>query len=155
MMIENREPLFDKTQTGNAMKSLVEKFSGDLENIFIKKNGRLIRVTALPLNEYFDLVRKIPYRRDMKPVEVVARPAHIFKYKTLGMDCKKKSILMGSWLREKKIPFRFIASSRRPDRRIHHVFPQGFLKGKWENLDATYSHYRPYQVKEVTAAEVL
>jgi transglutaminase-like putative cysteine protease len=71
------------------------------------------------------------------------------------MDCKKKATLVGAWLKRRGIPFRLVSSSRRKDRRITHVFPQAKLRGKWVNLDATYSAYYPAQPKKLTNWEML
>lgn len=149
------EPLISKDQTGKEMHRIIRNYSADLNDVFVKRNGRLVPLTRLSVFEMFDIVRKIPYRRDIHNIEVVARPFKIIHESPCGMDCKKKSILMASFCKENGIPFRLIASSRRRDRRIHHVFPQGKLNGAYRNLDATYPEYRPFEVKDVTAAEVL
>jgi hypothetical protein len=149
-MLESREPLFDKLQTSNRIKSLCKKFNGDL-------NG----TRSLTPYQFFEMVRKIPYRKDPKPIEVVARPKHILNHQNLGMDCKKKAILLGSYFEANKIPYRFIGSSRRQDKKIHHIFPQamcdkdGNLTDDWTNFDATYSTYSIAMPKAVTAYEVL
>ena len=149
------EPLFSKNQTGEEMHRIIRRYSSDLNDVFVKRNGRLVPLTGLTVLEMFDIVRRIPYRRDIHNIEVVARPFKIISESPAGMDCKKKSILMASYCREAGIPFRLIASSRRRDRRIHHVFPQGLLNGSYRNLDATYPEYRPFEEKAITAAEVL
>jgi transglutaminase-like putative cysteine protease len=160
-MIEYREPLEDKDQTGDAMYKLIERFYGDLDIVRVQKRGKAVPVSSLDLRSYYNLVRSIPYRRDTKPVEVISRPYYIFKHRALGMDCKKKAILLGSYCKGNGIPYRLIASSRRPDKRFHHVFPQGFLRmsgdsgPEWVNLDATYGNYRLGEHKTATAAEIL
>jgi len=73
----------------------------------------------------------------------------------MGADCKKKSILMGSYFKNNGIPFRLIGSSKNKNKRIHHVFPQAFLDGKWVNTDATYNHYNLGDQKKVTKAVIL
>jgi hypothetical protein len=149
------DDLLSKDQTGHEMYRIINNYSADLNDVFVKRNGKLIPLSNLSILEMFDVVRKIPYRRDIHNIEVVARPIKILASSPAGMDCKKKSILMSSFCKENKIPFRLIASSRRPDRKVHHVFPQGFLSGMYRNLDATYPHYKPFEDKQVTAAEVL
>lgn len=153
-MITKRR-LRDKRQTGREMYRMIDSYHNDLERFLVKRSGRLVPVTSLSLFEFFDLVRKIPYRRDIHNIEVVARPEKILRSSDAGMDCKKKSVLMSSYCRSVNIPFRLIASSRRSDGRIHHVFPQAKISGRWRNIDATYSHYRPFEHKSVTRAEVL
>jgi hypothetical protein len=143
--------LDSKDQTGKEMYRLIDNYSGDLHNI--KVNGSPI--SELNLFDFFNFVKNIPYRRDIKGIEVVSRPGKIVQHKNTGMDCKKKSILISSYLKKRGIPFRLIASSKRPDKRIHHVFPQMKIDDKWYNMDATYSDYKPLQLKTLTKAEVL
>jgi hypothetical protein len=154
------ERLSDKSQTASRIKELVSKFSGDLKKISLKKGSRLVPLASLPLSEYFDFVKNLPYRRDKKPVEVVARPALLLTSDTFaGNDCKKKSILMASYLKENGIPYRFVGSSNRKDGSIHHIFVQGLFRvndsKEWLNLDATYANYRPFGRKMVTKAVIL
>lgn len=126
------------------MYRLIEKFHRDL--------GAL---AALSPEEFFNLVRLIPYRRDERGREVVARPGLLLK-EFPALDCKKKAILICAWARCNGIPFRLVACSERPDKKIHHVFPQIRVSGKVRNLDATYAKYRIGQKKDrVTRAEVL
>jgi len=154
-MVKLTENLYDKNQTGNRIKELCRKFSGDLDCIYLSKDGEEIPLSELPLQDFFKFVKNIPYKMDKKPVEIVARPYYILKNKSQGADCKKKSILMGAWLERHNIPYRFIASSKRPDKMVHHVFPQGKINGKYINLDATYPEYQPGEKKKVTYAEIL
>ncbi len=126
------------------MYSLVRAFASDL--------GPLAR---LPLPQFFDVVRKLPYVRDIRGSEVVARPALILK-EFPAIDCKKKAILIASYLQLNGIPFRFVASSIRKDKRIHHVFTQGNFSGEWRNVDPTYRHYRLFEPKPgLTKTEIL
>ena len=162
-MIVTTRPLQDKAETGEEMKRLIEQYSADLDTIYVMRRGNLMPVAKMSLNEFFDFVRKIPYRIDTKPREVVARPALLIKDRYLGLDCKKKSILMASYvsrnpaLQKQKARWRLIASSRRPDGKIHHVFPQLSINGSgWKNIDATYNNYRIFEPKDyITKAEVL
>lgn len=143
------------------MYDLIERFSGDLDIVKVSRRGRAVPLSSLDLPSYYNLVRSIPYRRDREPVEVVSRPYHIFRHRSLGMDCKKKAILLGAYCKRNGIPYRLVASSRRPDKRMHHVFPQGMIQlsgntsPQWVNLDATYPNYRLGMQKQATAAEVL
>lgn len=150
-----RQLLEDKDQTGREMHRLIRQYSGDLRSIMVERNGVPVPMANLSLREVFNLVRSMPYQQDTAPIEVVARPRRIVQEFRNGRDCKKAAILIGSWLRENQIPYRLVASSRRADRKVHHVFPQGKFGGRWKTLDATYRHYKPFQVKRVTAAEVL
>lgn len=144
MITTKRSTLWNKTQTARAMYSLVIRFATDLGSY-----GKL------SLQDFFDVVRKIPYLRDTKGSEVVARPRLIFS-EFPAIDCKKKAILMASWMEINKIPWRFISTSMRKDKRIHHVFAQGFINGEWKNVDPTYSYFRLFQPKVgITKTEIL
>lgn len=147
--------LLSKNQTGKDMYRLIETYSSDLDNVKIWRLGRLIPFSSIPLYDAFDYVRRIPYKRDEKPIEVLMRPSEILRNKNFGMDCKKKAILISSYLRNRGIPYRLVASSRLSNRRIHHVFPQMLFRCEWLNFDATYPHYRPFESKRVTKSEVL
>lgn len=143
--------LNSKNQTGVEMYRLIDHYSGDIDRIQV--NGKPL--SSLNMFQYFDFVKKIPYRKDIKAIEVIGRPEKIIQSRNEGMDCKKKSILISSYLKQRNIPFRLIASSKREDKRIHHVFPQMCIDGKWYNMDATYKHYKPLELKQLTKAEVL
>lgn len=153
-MITTRR-LRTKDQTGEEMYRLINTYFEDLDHVKVFRRGMFLPFSALSLNEAYDFVRKIPYRQDVKPIEVVARPAEIIRNRKIGMDCKKKAIVLSSYLRRRGLPYRLVASSRRPDRRIHHVFPQICFSGHWLNFDATYPHYEPFKRKKITRMEVL
>ena len=146
-----RSRLYSKNQTGRAMHQMIDKYYGDMYTT----SGLTPALSTLTIDQAFDQIRKIPYRQDTTPIEVVARPAISLRHKDIGIDCKKKSILMASYLKSRGIPYRLIASSNKPSCRIHHVFPQMRFGNTWLNLDATYPKYRPFQEKVLTHAEVL
>lgn len=154
-MVVIRQPLRSKNQTGREMYKIVSRTADDLKSIFFGSNGQKITADKLPLVEYFNYVKNIPYRRDPKPREIISRPRYIAKYSSLGADCKKKSLMIAAWLKANKIPFRFIASSRRPDKKVHHVFPQGKIGGQWVSLDATYKKNKIAMPRNDTKQEVL
>ena len=151
------ERLSDKAQTADRMKSLVRRFFRDLEAVRIRRNGRDVPILSLPLPEYFDLVKNLRYTRDDKPVEIVARPKYILALSSagVGIDCKKKAILIAAYLHGIGLPWRFVAVSKKPSREVHHVFPQVLMAGEWLNVDATYPHYSIYNPQRVTKAEIL
>ncbi len=147
----NFEVLFSKDQTGKEMYRLIDQYSSDIDSIIC--NGKKLK--DMQLFEFFNFVKNIPYRKDCTGIEVVSRPIKIIESKDLGMDCKKKTILIASYLKNRGIPYRLLASSKRPDRRIHHVYPQANIDGIWYNLDATYSNYKPFELKSSTKTELL
>lgn len=137
------------------MRALVGRYARDLDSLVVRSRGKSLPFSRLSLPEVHKIVRSIPYKRDTAPVEVVGRPARLLNGDFAGLDCKKKAILIGAWAKRNYVPWRFVASSRRPDRRYHHVFPQLRIAGEWVNADATYSRMRLGEVKRCTAAEVL
>lgn len=150
-----RRRLLSKDQTGREMHRLISLYFSDLNNIKCWYGNKLTPFSSLPIEQAYNFVRKIPYRRDTKPIEVIARPREIMRFRNLGVDCKKKAILLASYLRSRGLPYRLVASSRLPSGRIHHVFPQILFWGTWLNFDATYPHYKPFRRKAVTNMEVL
>jgi hypothetical protein len=148
-------PLKDKRQTAEEIKWLVNNFYGDLDKIDIMLGGRKKCLADLSLNDYYDFVRKLPYKKDNKPVEIVGRPKYILEQHSAGLDCKKKAVLMAAFLKLHKIPYRFIGASSRSDGAIHHIYPEANLNGKWTHVDATYTRYRIGKPKQETASEIL
>lgn len=149
------EPLYDRHQTADKIKWLIDNFAGDLKEIDCLMGNGKFPLASLSLANFHKFVRLIPYKMDRRPVERIARPKWIIENAAKGIDCKKKAILMGSWCKVNGIPFRLIGSSCRRDKKIHHIFPQAFLGGEFKNIDATYSDYRIDEQKTVTAMEVL
>lgn len=157
---EHAEPLHDRYQTADAIKDLVQRYSEDLDQILLDDgSGNLRPLSSLTLREFFDFVRLIPYKRDTEPVEVIGRPLWIADQVAAkaipGIDCKKKAVLIGAYCQRKGYDYRFIGASNRPDREIHHIYPQIFLKGLWINADATYKRNRFGEEKFSTAEEIL
>jgi hypothetical protein len=150
-MNRNEINLTDKKQTGDSMYWIVDSFYSDLIDFVI--SGK--RCSDFTIIEWFNLVRKIPYKIDIKPIEIIARPKFLLMKSNTGLDCKKKAILIAAWAKCNNIEFRFMTSSKRLDKKIHHVFPQLFLNNRWLNFDATYKDYKPLEPKIVTNAEIL
>lgn len=126
--------LYNKEQTGERMYNLIDTYARDLANFKVNDTA----LFDLSISDFFNFVKNIPYRRDLSPTEVISRPHHILHHRKIGMDCKKKAILIASWAFLNNIPFHLIASSSRKNGKIHHVFPQVQLNGEWINADATY-----------------
>lgn len=111
--------------------------------------------------DWFDFVRAIPYVSDdqLFPdqiVELLSRPWWLLDPRLFpGMDCKKKAILIACWAYANRCPFRFLAVSEVPSKKIHHVFPQIDFGNGWENCDATFPSYRIGQKYPITYAEEL
>lgn len=150
-------PLVDKEQTAAAMHAVVTNHANDLDGVSVVLNGNTRLLSSMSISEMFDYIRKIPYRFDPKPREIVARPSLLLELQGVGIDCKKKAILMAAFLQRyyPEIPWRFVSTSRRPDKRITHVFVQAFIGDAWINLDCTYFPYYPGQPKVVTNMELL
>jgi hypothetical protein len=151
----NEQPLKNRKQTSDEIKYLVRTYCNDLDIIKVPVHGALVPLSAFPFQRYYDFIRQLRYERDHEPVEQVGRPAWIMERRIDGMDCKKKAVMIASWLQIHGIPFRLVGTSRRGDREIHHIFPQAKFNGEWVNVDATYSNYRIGQIKHVTAKEIL
>ena len=147
-MIYTDSKLNGKDDSVSEIRRLSQDYAGDLSAVSI--GG--IRADQMGLPEYFDFVKNIPYRRDTAPREIVARPAILLKHgPRTGLDCKKKCTLILSWAKRRGVPARIITSSRRPDKRHHHVFPQLLINGNWTNVDATYPTYVLGAKKTLTA----
>lgn len=142
------EPLFDKYQTVTEIKRMIRDYYKDLE-LFPE-------LVAMDVQQYFDYVKNIPYIRDVKKTEVVSRPKFLLTVFE-ALDCKKKSILMGSFMKLKygDGSYRLCLSSNSPDKVIKHIFTQININGNWINADATYSRNSIGQLKKVTNFEIV
>ena len=123
------------------------------------------------LNNFYNFVKKIPYKEDRIGIEIVSRPGHMLgrsRFRIMrpkhilgespfreGIDCKKKAVLISAWLEAHGVPYRLVAVSEKPSKKIHHVFPQAQIDGGWVNIDATYPYYQLFEGKPVTYGEVL
>jgi len=157
-MQAHREPLKNRLQTARRIKHLCEQFYLDLNLCFIVKDNKQVPLSKLTLKEFFDFVKNIPYRRDPKPIEIVARPYYLIKHRALGLDCKKKGVLICSFLRIKNFKYRAIGSSSRPDFEIHHIYFELYDPNKktWRPVDATYKNNVLFKYNEKeTHREVL
>lgn len=136
-----------KELAGSRMYFLCENFADDLR-AFADWN----------FAAWFDFVKAIPYVSDEdvfpgEVVEVLARPKILLDSKIFpALDCKKKSVLIGSWAEKNRIPYRFLAVSEKLDGDIHHVFPQLDFGGGWITADATLPDYKIGQGFPITKA---
>jgi len=154
-MIRTDRLLRDKKQTVDEIKRIAGKYTGDLNNFSVNYKNNILPLSRLSKDQFFEFVKKIRYRKDKSPIEIVVRPKHLLKNVSLGADCKKKSTLCATYFEANKIPYRLIGSSKRPDKKIHHIFPQIKNGNTWKNFDATYSHYKMGEPKIVTKIEIL
>lgn len=153
-------PLRDRHETAECIRDLIARYSPDLRKVYLKSGIDTVPVSNLSMQGFFDLVSGIPYKRDpVKPYprEIVSRPYYILQNRQKhGADCKKKAILCGAWLVENGFNYRLMGSSQLKSKQIHHIFPQVYYQGEWENFDATYPHYKLFEPKnDLTALEVL
>ena len=121
------------------MLRLIETYWEDV--IFFKSHTLL---------DFFNLVKNLKYIPDAKGIEIIHRPKHTLKRNVKYRDCDDKSILLGSFLYMKKIPFRIVAVSNKPDKKIHHVLLQAIIKGQKVILDATYPRNKIFRYKPIT-----
>ena len=158
IMEYNREPLRNRAQTARRIKHLCEMYYLDLNLCFVVRDRRQIPLSKLTLQEYFNFVKNIPYRKDPKPIEIVARPYYLVKHRKLGLDCKKKGTLICAYLRLKNYKYRAIGASTRPDGQIHHIYFELYDTDakQWRPVDATYKDYKLFEPKtDETAREIL
>lgn len=141
-------PLRSKYRTVEEINYAVDHYRGDLK--------KFPKIMSMNLSQFFDLVKNIPYERDIPDQEVVSRPLYLLTIFP-SLDCKKKSILMLSFISLKYGPGsgRLVLSSNRPDGQIGHIFPQFYNGKKWINADATYNYNRLGAVKKVTNFEII
>jgi hypothetical protein len=120
-------------EVGQIMHGLIHGCASDLGNL-----------ARLPWPKFWNYVRNIPYLDDsgltFDPFhEVLSRPAYLLSGAFSSLDCKKKSVLLGSHAYMNGMPYKLIAASENGSGDIHHVFPMVFDRGAWRNADATFS----------------
>ncbi len=125
--------------TGQEMRRLVENYHTDAA-----------KFDNMSLEAAFNIVKNLPYKADRK--EVLHRPAFILSDSAIYRDCDDKSILLGSILYRKKIPFRFVAVSGKPDKKLHHVLIIAKVNNENKVLDATYPQNEIFKYKKKVTA---
>jgi hypothetical protein len=130
--------------TGREMERLVRQYHLDVSPF-----------DDYTLEEFYNLVKKIPYRPDPESIEFVQRPRYtLSKWNTpLACDCDDKAITMGAWLYRHGIPFQFLAVSNRPDKKLHHATLRAWINGKECIIDATYPKNELFVTKPITYEE--
>jgi hypothetical protein len=126
-----RGPLKSAQATAAEMARLAVQYSSDLGE-----------KSSWPLQKIFSYVKNLPYRRDPENTESLARPALSMRPGFPWRDCDDKAIILGAWCAANMIPFRFLASSRRPDKSLHHVFLEAQAGAAPIILDATYPSHK-------------
>jgi hypothetical protein len=126
-----RGPLQSAQATAAEMARLSVQYAADLGE-----------KSSWPLQRIFAYVKNLPYRRDPQNVESLARPAYTMRRNFPWRDCDDKAIILGAWCSANLIPFRFLASSRRPDKTLHHVFLEAQAGAAPIILDATYPSHK-------------
>lgn len=149
------EQLTDRKQTVDRIFYLASYYADDLRCLYVTLGKQQLALSSLTFEEYYDFVKNIPYKRDNEPIEIVARPKIIFErwQAGIGKDCKKAAVLLGAYFCLKKIDWRLVVVSTRPDKEVHHIFTQADLNGQFVNVDATYDTMQIGQSKNCTYAE--
>lgn len=126
-MIRTVRHLNNVFQTGREMARLVCNYWTDL--------GPWLGVS---FREYYSHICLLPYIEDPQDVETVSRPEYTLQRDYSPRDCDDKAVLIACWLHGHGIKCRFVASSTRPDRVLHHVFVEAHGIGF---VDATFDKY--------------
>lgn len=132
------------TSTGPLMAQMVYSYWTDM-----------LPWALLPFDDVFYLIASIPFHADPPDRELLQRPLYTLTMTGPGGDCDDKSIAMASWAFAADIPWQFVAIQR-PDRdRLHHVYPELYIGGRWVPADATYAFNRPGTERPYTNKVIL
>jgi hypothetical protein len=131
-------------EIGREMYRLVDTYSTDL--------GEL---AGLPLDVFFDRVKAIPYRKEPGRFQFLSRPQWSLAGLSPVVACANKAIMVGSWAKQNRFPFRFVAVGTVVTRPVNHVFTQIFLAGLWQDVDPTYNWHSPFHVRPWARFEIL
>lgn len=115
------------------------------------------------MQEIFDFISKrIKYLADpMKLIELNGGSIELLrspKYTLIERagDCDCKSILAGSLFASKKVPFRLVVTSSKPDKQLHHIYIDVLVRNPvtgiedWKPFDATYPENELWKEKDYT-----
>lgn len=125
--------------TALAIVAMAKKYASDLHS-YADTDPR----------DFFELVRRIPYRMDeaipflggKNPGEILARPGLLLNNDLFpALDCKKKSLLQAAQAEMAMVPWRLVVIQEVGASDFHHIFPQIKVFGKWHNADATFPEY--------------
>lgn len=126
------------------MERIVKSYHRDIEPL-----------NTMNILDFFNFVRAIPYKEDFND-EILDRPRNLLKPEIWeGLDCKKKSILMASYLHNRGLKWSFIAVSEAIGRPIHHVYCLLKYGNKFFPLDATYENSSFLKINPVFEAEII
>ena len=113
-MILTTDKLKDVYQTAFQMRRLVESYYLDL--------GPWLNV---PFLDFYRYVCDLPYIPDPHNIEFVSRAAlTINPFFNVARDCDDKAVLLGCWWHGHGDKCRFVASSTKKNKMLHHVFLQ-------------------------------
>ena len=107
------------------------------------------------LLDFFNFIKKIPYTEDSQD-EILDRPKGLLNPKKWpGLDCKKKAILLASYLHNRGLKWSFVAVSEKLGFPIHHVYCLLKYGNKFFPLDATYNNSKFLKINPVFEAEII
>lgn len=125
----------------------------EIIHLINKHHSKISFISKYHPNTVFNYLKHLPYKRDSIGKEFIISPHKGLKQ--LNADCKKKSIIWGSYLKNKKIPFRIVLVSNKLNKKFHHIYIQIKNKRGWINTDNTYSYNYIGQPKKVTNFQYL
>jgi len=139
----------------------VEKTGAEMLRICQKYHSDVSAFDNYSLNQFFDLVRSLEYRKDPPGIEHISRPAVLLKKDAAFRDCDDKSCLIAAFLIRRnnsfktkndrfKTPWRFVATSNRRSGDLSHVVVEAVINGKPRIIDATYPKNEFYRAAVYT-----
>ena len=109
----------------------------EIVRLICKFSHRIEFMNKYSLNTVYRYLCNVRYSRDKAYNEYIVSPDKGIKLSSA--DCKKKHIILGSYCKNNKIPFRIVLSSTRKDGEFHHIFIQCLIDNVWVNHDCTYN----------------
>lgn len=126
------------------MYRMVQSYATDLGSLAL-----------LSFNDFFDHVKRIPYRKEPGRFQLLSRQSWTQNGQGPIIACANKAILIGSWAYLHRLPFRFVAVALHKNNPLSHVFAQVYINGKWQDADATYSWHEPFAGRNFERVEIL
>lgn len=135
----SEQPLLNVGQTGALMRRIAWECRADVGEW-----------ATLSPREFYNLLRKIPYRKDPPGMEYLQRPAYTMYGGGEGGDCDDKclaylSYVFCGWIGptepEAGCPvgdYRIVAVSKNANSDLHHVHLECKIGKEWVHVDPTY-----------------
>jgi hypothetical protein len=132
--------MYGDVRVRTVQSTTVDKTVGAMREMVNKYYSDVAPWAFYSLDDFFDLVKKLPYKMEEKNwnTQILQRPKFTIARVAPVVACANKAILMGAYLKLQGVPFGFAVSANSSNAPFGHVFNWANLFGKRVFIDATY-----------------